>query len=286
MTNKTGTLYLCATPIGNLEDMTYRVVRTLNEVDVIAAEDTRNSIKLLNHFDIHTPMTSYHEYNKIEKGRILVRQMLEGQNVALITDAGMPGISDPGEELVRMCRDAGVPVTALPGACACVTALTLSGLSTRRFCFEAFLPSDKKEKQEVLEELKDETRTIIIYEAPHRLVRTLKELLETFGDRRMTVLRELTKKHETAFTTTLSEAVAYYEAEAPRGECVLVLEGRSRQQMKEESQAAWKEMDIEEHMQKYLDQGMDKKEAMKQVAKDRGVGKRDVYRELVDRDKA
>ena len=286
MTNKTGTLYLCATPIGNLEDMTYRVVRTLNEVDVIAAEDTRNSIKLLNHFDIHTPMTSYHEYNKIEKGRILVRQMLEGQNVALITDAGMPGISDPGEELVRMCRDAGVPVTALPGACACVTALTLSGLSTRRFCFEAFLPADKKEKQEVLEELKDETRTIVIYEAPHRLVRTLKELLETLGDRRMTVLRELTKKHETAFTTTLSEAVAYYEAEAPRGECVLVLEGRSRQQMKEESQAAWKEMDIEEHMQKYLDQGMDKKEAMKQVAKDRGVGKRDVYRELVDRDKA
>ena len=286
MTNSKGTLYLCATPIGNLEDMTFRAVRILKEVDVIAAEDTRNSVKLLNHFDIHTPMTSYHEFNKIDKGQYLVKRLLEGENIALITDAGMPGISDPGEELVRMCRDAGVPVTAVPGACACVTALTLSGLSTRRFCFEAFLPSDKKEKQEVLEELKDETRTIIIYEAPHRLVRTLKELLETLGDRRMTVLRELTKKHETAFTTTLSEAVAYYEVEAPRGECVLVLEGRSRQQMKEESQAAWKEMDIEEHMQKYLDQGMDKKEAMKQVAKDRGVGKRDVYRELVDRDKA
>ena len=286
MTNKTGTLYLCATPIGNLEDMTYRAVRLLGEVDLIAAEDTRHSIKLLNHFDIHTPMTSYHEYNKVEKARVLVEKLKSGMNIACITDAGTPGISDPGEELVRQCCEAGIKVTALPGAVACVTALIISGLPTRRFCFEAFLPSDKKEKQEVLEELKDETRTIIIYEAPHRLVRTLKELLETLGDRRMTVLRELTKKHETAFTTTLSEAVAYYEAEAPRGECVLVLEGRSRQQMKEESQAAWKEMDIEEHMQKYLDQGMDKKEAMKQVAKDRGVGKRDVYRELVDRDKA
>ena len=281
-----GTLYLCATPIGNLDDITFRVLETLKQVDLIAAEDTRHSIKLLNHFDIHTPMTSYHEYNKVEKARVLVEKLKSGMNIACITDAGTPGISDPGEELVRQCCEAGIKVTALPGAAACVTALIISGLQTRRFCFEAFLPSDKKEKQEVLEELKDETRTIIIYEAPHRLVRTLKELLETLGDRRMTVLRELTKKHETAFTTTLSEAVAYYEAEAPRGECVLVLEGRSRQQMKEESQAAWKEMDIEEHMQKYLDQGMDKKEAMKQVAKDRGVGKRDVYRELVDRDKA
>ena len=198
----------------------------------------------------------------------------------------MPGISDPGEELVKMCQEAGITVTAVPGACACVTALTISGLGTRRFAFEAFLPTDKKERQAVLNELKDETRTMVIYEAPHRLVRTLKTLRETLGNRRISICRELTKKHETAFTTTLSEAVAYYEAEAPRGECVLVLEGRSRQQMKEESQAAWKEMDIEEHMQKYLDQGMDKKEAMKQVAKDRGVGKRDVYRELVDRDKA
>ena len=281
-----GTLYLCATPIGNLEDITFRVINTLKEVDLIAAEDTRHSIKLLNHFEIKTKMTSYHEYNRVEKAKILVKQLQEGKDIALITDAGTPGISDPGEELVRQCHEAGITVTALPGACALINALIISGQPTRRFCFEAFLPSDKKEKQEVLEELKDETRTIIIYEAPHRLVRILKELLETLGDRRMTVLRELTKKHETAFTTTLSEAVAYYEAEAPRGECVLVLEGRSRQQMKEESQAAWKEMDIEEHMQKYLDQGMDKKEAMKQVAKDRGVGKRDVYRELVDRDKA
>ena len=228
MSENQGKLYLCATPIGNLEDITMRVLRVLQEVDLIAAEDTRNSIRLLNHFDIHTPLTSYHEYNKIEKAYVLIEEMKKGKDIALITDAGTPGISDPGEDLVRLCYENGVEVTSLPGACACVTALTLSGLSTRRFCFEAFLPSDKKEKQEVLEELKDETRTIIIYEAPHRLVRTLKELLETLGDRRMTVLRELTKKHETAFTTTLSEAVAYYEAEAPRGECVLVLEGRSQ----------------------------------------------------------
>ena len=279
-------LYIVPTPIGNLDDITLRAVNVLRTVDFILAEDTRTTSFLLKHLGIEKKLRSHHKFNEHATVKMVAGSIAAGRNAALVSDAGTPGISDPGEELVRMCRDAGVPVTAVPGACACVTALTLSGLSTRRFCFEAFLPSDKKEKQEVLEELKDETRTIIIYEAPHRLVRTLKELLETLGDRRMTVLRELTKKHETAFTTTLSEAVAYYEAEAPRGECVLVLEGRSRQQMKEESQAAWKEMDIEEHMQKYLDQGMDKKEAMKQVAKDRGVGKRDVYRELVDRDKA
>ena len=285
MSEKQGKLYLCATPIRNLEDMTLRVLRILKEVDLIAAEDTRNSIRLLNHFDIHTPMTSYHEYNKIEKAYVLIEEMQKGKNIALITDAGTPGISDPGEDLVRLCYENGIEVTSLPGACACVTALTLSGLPTRRFCFEAFLPTDKKEKQDILEELKNETRTIILYEAPHRLVRTLKELQEALGNRRMTVLRELTKKHETSYATTLSEAVAYYEKEAPRGECVLVLEGRSRQQMKEESQAAFKELDIEEHMQKYLDQGMDRKEAMKKVAKDRGVGKRDVYRELVERNR-
>ena len=232
MSENQGKLYLCATPIGNLEDMTLRVLRILKEVDLIAAEDTRNSIRLLNHFDIHTPMTSYHEYNKIEKAYVLIEEMRKGKNIALITDAGTPGISDPGEDLVRLCYENGIEVTSLPGACACVTALTLSGLATRRFCFEAFLPSDKKEKQEILEELKQETRTIILYEAPHRLVRTLKELQEALGNRRMTVLRELTKKHETAFTTTLAEAIEYYEKEAPRGECVLVLEGRSRQQMK------------------------------------------------------
>lgn len=276
-----GKLYLCATPIGNLEDMTYRVVRTLGEVDLIAAEDTRNSIKLLNHFDIKTPMTSYHEYNKMEKGKKLVEKLQSGMNIALITDAGTPGISDPGEELVKMCYEAGIEVTSLPGAAACITALTLSGLSTRRFAFEAFLPTDKKEKQAVLKELEDETRTIILYEAPHRLVRTLQELLENLGNRRITVCRELTKKHETAFAATLEEALSYYEANEPKGECVLVLEGRSRAELKQEEVAKWEEMSIEDHMDYYLNQGIDKKEAMKKVAKDRGIGKRDVYQQLL-----
>ena len=278
-----GKLYLCATPIGNLEDMTFRVIRTLKEVDLIAAEDTRNSIKLLNHFEIHTPMTSYHEYNKIDKGRYLIGQMQEGKKIALITDAGMPGISDPGEELVRMAYEAGIEVTSLPGACACVTALTLSGLSTRRFCFEAFLPPDKKERQQVLKELQTETRTIILYEAPHRLVRTLEELLEVLGNRRLTVCRELTKKHETAFVTTIAEALEHYRENDPKGECVLVLQGRSRKEMEEEAQAAWEQISIEDHMKRYEDQGIDRKEAMKLVAKDRGMKKREVYQYLVNR---
>ena len=282
MTNSKGTLYLCATPIGNLDDMTFRAVRILKEVDVIAAEDTRNSVKLLNHFDIHTPMTSYHEFNKIDKGQYLVKRLLEGENIALITDAGMPGISDPGEELVRMCRDAGVPVTAVPGACACVTALVISGRSTRRFCFEAFLPTDKKERRAVMEELKTETRTSIIYEAPHRLVKTLQELLNELGDRNITVCKELTKKHETGFETTLKEAVPYYEQNEPRGEYVLVLEGCSRQQMEQEAQDAWKEMSLGDHMKLYEEQGMNRKDAMKQVAKDRGVGKREIYQALLE----
>ena len=226
-----GILYLCATPIGNLEDMTFRAVRVLGEVYLIAAEDTRNSIKLLNHFEIKTPMTSYHEYNKIEKGKKLVQKLLEGQNIALITDAGTPGISDPGEELVKMCYEAGITVTSLPGAAACITALTISGLATRRFAFEAFLPSDKKERQEVVKELEQEARTIILYEAPHRLVKTLKELEGVLGNRRITVCRELTKKHETAFVTTLREAIVYYEETDPKGECVLVVEGKSREEI-------------------------------------------------------
>lgn len=277
-----GTLYLCATPIGNLEDMTFRVIRTLKEVDMIAAEDTRNSIKLLNHFEIKTPMTSYHEYNKIEKGHKLVQMLLEGKNLALITDAGTPGISDPGEELVQMCYEVGVPVTSLPGAAACITALTLSGLSTRRFAFEAFLPSDKKERQQVLEELKNDTRTVICYEAPHRLVKTLKELLEALGNRRITICRELTKKHETAWQTHIAEACEYYQENAPKGECVLVIEGRSREELKAEEQEQWEQMPLEAHMEHYESQGMDHKSAMKQVAKDRGVSKRDIYRMLLE----
>lgn len=276
-----GKLYLCATPIGNLEDITYRVVRILNEVDLIGAEDTRNSIKLLNHFDIKTPMTSYHEFNKYDKAKQLVEMMKEGKNIAIITDAGTPGISDPGEEVVRQCFEAGIQVTSLPGPAACITALTMSGQKTRRFCFEAFLPKDKKEKVAVLEELKNETRTIIIYEAPHRLARTLKELRETLGDRQLTLCRELTKKYEEADKTTIDQAIEKYNEKEPRGEYVLVIEGKSQEEIQEENKQKWESMTIEEHMEYYISQGNDKKSAMKLVAKDRGVSKRDIYNQLI-----
>ena len=281
MTTKTGMLYLCGTPIGNLEDMTFRAVRILQEADLIAAEDTRNSIRLLNHFDIHVPMTSYHEYNKYEKGRVLVKKLLEGQNIVLITDAGMPGISDPGEELVRQCYEAGVSLTALPGPAACITALTLSGLSTRRFCFEAFLPSDKKEKQQILEELKQETRTMILYEAPHRLVKTLGELREVLGNRSITLCRELTKKYEEAWQTTLDKALERYEDEEPKGECVIVIKGRSFEEKQAEKRSTWDEMSIEEHVAYYEKQGAERKEAMRLAARDRGVSKREIYQSLM-----
>ncbi len=280
--HKIGMLYLCATPIGNLEDITFRVLRTLKEVDLIAAEDTRNSIKLLNHFEIKTPMTSYHEYNKIEKARVLVDKMRQGMQIAVITDAGTPGISDPGEELVRQCHEAGIPVTSLPGPAACITALTMSGRPTRRFAFEAFLPSDKQERKEVLAELVDETRTIIMYEAPHRLLRTLQELAQTLGeDRQLSICKELTKRHESVKLFTIGSAISYYSENEPRGEYVLVIQGRSREEMKLEAQAAWEEMSIADHVQLYLNQGMDKKEAMKAAAKDRGVSKRDIYQALL-----
>ena len=277
-----GKLYLCATPIGNLEDITLRVLRTLKEVDLIAAEDTRNSIHLLNHFDIKAPMTSYHEYNKVDKAYQLVEKMQQGTNIALITDAGTPGISDPGEDLVRICYEQGIEVTSLPGAAACITALTLSGLPTRRFSFEAFLPKEKKERAAVLEELKNDTRTLIVYEAPHHLLGTLKELQNALGDRRLTVCRELTKKFETAFQTTFSEAIRYYEEQGVRGECVLVIEGRSREELVQEAQQSWEAISVEEHMEHYLSTGMDRKSAMKQVAKDRGVGKREIYQMLLN----
>ena len=272
-----GMLYLCATPIGNLGDMTPRAVETLQNVDLIAAEDTRNSIKLLNHFGIRTSMTSYHEYNKVEKADYLVEQIQQIKNVALISDAGTPAISDPGEELVQKCQERGITVTSLPGPAACITALTLSGLSSRRFCFEGFLPSDKKEKAQILAELKEESRTIVIYEAPHHLVRTLGELYEALGERRITLCRELTKKFETILPTTIGEALSLYEREEPRGEYVLVVEGKSLRQKEEERQDSWQSMTVEEHMALYEKGGMDQKTAMKQVAKDRGVPKREIY---------
>lgn len=276
-----GKLYLCATPIGNLEDITFRVIRTLKEVDLIGAEDTRNSIKLLNHFEIKTPMTSYHEFNKYDKAKQLVEMMQEGKNIALITDAGTPGISDPGEELVRQCYESGIEVTSLPGAAACITALTMSGQKTRRFCFEAFLPKDKKEKAAVLEQLKNETRTIIIYEAPHRLVKTLKELNQVLGDRPLTICRELTKKFEEGVQTTLEGAIAKYEEKEPKGEFVLVIAGKPEEEIEMEKRMLWEDMSIAEHVDYYVNQGNDRKEAMKLAAKDRGVSKRDIYNELV-----
>ncbi len=278
-----GVLYLCATPIGNLGDMTPRVQEILSQADLIAAEDTRNSIRLLNHFGIRTPMTSYHEYNKVEKAKELIIKMKEGMNIALITDAGTPAISDPGEVLVRMCHQEGVRVTSLPGPAALIVALTLSGLATRRFCFEGFLPSDKKEKRLVLEELKEESRTIILYEAPHHLTRTLEELEQVLGDRKITLCRELTKKFETVFPTTIRGALTFYREEEPRGEYVLVVEGKSLQEKRKEEQASWEEMSIEDHMEFYEKQGMEHKEAMKQVARDRGVGKREIYQYLISR---
>lgn len=277
-----GKLFLCATPIGNLGDISRRVLETLEQVDLIAAEDTRNSIKLLNHFDIKKPMTSYHEYNKVEKAVTLIEKMKAGTNIALITDAGTPAISDPGEVLVKMCQEEGIVVTSLPGPAACITALTLSGLSTRRFCFEGFLPSDKSEKKRILEELSKESRTMILYEAPHHLKKTLEDLYGAVGNRKLTLCRELTKKFETIFPTTLEDAIAYYKENEPRGEYVLVLEGKSLLAIEEEKREVWQKMSITEHMFYYEEKGMDHKSAMKQVAKDRGISKRDVYQFLIE----
>ena len=281
--NVQGMLYLCATPIGNLDDITFRVLETLKNVDLIAAEDTRNSIKLLNHFDIHTEMTSYHEYNKYEKALYLIEKMQKGINVALITDAGTPAISDPGEVLVAECHKAGIRVTSLPGPAACITALTMSGLNTRRFCFEGFLPAidDKKARKRILEDLKTESRTMIVYEAPHHLRAVLDDLYEALGDRRISICRELTKRFEEVNPTTIAQAIEYYKNNDPRGEYVLVIEGKSLQEQDEEKRLSWQEMSIEEHMRYYEEQGVSHKDAMKKVAVDRGVGKREIYQALL-----
>ncbi|MCI8779662.1 MAG: 16S rRNA (cytidine(1402)-2'-O)-methyltransferase [Lachnospiraceae bacterium] len=272
-----GTLYLCATPIGNLEDITFRVLRTLEEVDLIAAEDTRNTIKLLNHFEIKTPMTSYHEYNKIDKAAYLIQKLSEGMDIALVTDAGTPGISDPGEEIVRQAYASGISVTSLPGSCACVTALTLSGLPTRRFAFEAFLPHAKKERKTILDSLKTETRTIILYEAPHHLKSTLSELYEALGERKITLCKELTKLHETVIPTTISAAIETFKQQDPKGEYVLVIDGIRQETLDAIEQEKWKNLSVREHFEYYLTQGFDRKESMKKAAQDRGVSKREIY---------
>ena len=278
-----GMLVLCATPIGNLEDITFRVIYTLENADLIAAEDTRNSIKLLNHYNIKTPMTSYHEHNKHEKGIQLIEKMKKGQTIALISDAGTPGISDPGEELVMWCYQEGIKVTSLPGPCACITALSMSGQSTKRFVFEGFLPTKKKERQERLKMLKNETRTVVVYEAPHRLVKTLKELREVCGNRELSVCREITKRYEVVVKERLEEVISYFEEKPPKGECVVVMAGQEPEIMQQEEQARWRETSLEDHMELCFLEGMDRKEAMKKVAKERGIPKREVYQQLINR---
>ncbi len=275
-----GILYLCATPIGNLKDISFRVLEILKSVDVVAAEDTRNSIKLFNHFEINTPLTSYHEYNKVEKAVKLIEMLKSGQNIALITDAGTPGISDPGEVLVRMCHEEGITVTSLPGPVACIDALILSGFSTRRFVFEGFLPREKKERAEILAEIGKETRTVILYEAPHHLKGTLEDLMALGDERNIALCRELTKKYEEISRKTIAEAIEYYKDNEPRGEYVLVIEGLDKAALKEKEQKKWEEMTIEEHMAVYEEKGLGNKEAMKMVARDRGVSKRDIYNYL------
>ena len=277
-----GTLYLCATPIGNLGDITERVLRTLESVDLIAAEDTRNTLRLLNHFGIKKPLTSYHEYNKYTKAEELITKLHRGASIAVVTDAGTPAISDPGEVIAAMCLEQGIRVTSLPGACALITALTMSGLPARRFCFEGFLPADKKERRYILAQLQREERTTILYEAPHHLRGTLQELYDNLGDRKITLCRELTKKFEEALPMTLASAIEYYGGNEPRGEYVLVLAGADRAQLEEEKRRNFEEMTLEEHMALYTDQGLSRKDAMKKVAADRGVSKRDIYKELME----
>ena len=278
-----GKIYLVATPIGNLSDISMRAIETLKNVDIIACEDTRNTIRLLNHFKIKGHLTSYHEYNKIDKAYELCEKVKEGKNIAFVSDAGMPAISDPGYELVDIAYKEGVEVTVVPGASAVVSALAISGISSRRFAFEGFLPADKNEKKEILTELSQESRTLILYEAPHRLLKTLKELFEYMGDRNIAIVREITKLHEEVLRGKLADIIADYESEkiAIRGEYVLVIEGKSLLEKREERQKSFEETSIREHYEKYIAEGMDKKEAMKAVAKDRGIQKRDVYKELL-----
>ena len=272
-----GTLYLCATPIGNLGDITVRVIEILKSVDIIAAEDTRNTLKLLNHFEIKTPMTSYHQHNMDTKGPVLIEKLKDGKNIALVTDAGMPGISDPGEDMAKRCRQEGIPVTIAPGASAGISALVLSGMDARRYIFEGFLPTDKKERQTVLKNLEKETRTTVFYEAPHRLADTLGVLLKAAGDREASTVREITKKYEEVKHGTLGSLLEYYKENPPKGEFVVIVGGMSESALRQEEIDGWNSISVEEHMKKYTDEGMSEKEAMKKVAKDRGVSKREIY---------
>lgn len=278
----TGTLYLVATPIGNLDDITFRAINTLKEVDFIAAEDTRQTLKLLNHFEIKKPLLSYHEHNKYEAGPKIIERILKGESVALVTDAGTPGVSDPGEDLVKLAIENYINVIHIPGASAFLYALVVSGLSTEKFVFEGFLNRESKQRRERLEFLKNETRTIIFYEAPHRLTKTLNDLYETFGDRKIALCRELTKRYEEITRCTVSEAIKIYEEKEPKGEYVLVLEGKSKEEIEEEKRQEFQDIDIAEHIQKYIDEGLSKKDAIKKVAKERGLKKSEVYKFTIE----
>ena len=281
----TGTLYLVATPIGNLEDITLRALRILREADIIAAEDTRQTLKLLNHFGIRNTLVSYYEHNKAEKGNYLISRLLEGKNVALVSDAGTPGISDPGEDLVRLAVSKGIPVTMVPGPAAVIAGVVLSGLPSGRFVFEGFLPMNKRVRRERLGSISRETRTMVFYEAPHKLIHTLKDLRDLLGNRRIAIARELTKKFEEVWRTTLDEAIARYGNEPPKGEFVIILEGADEHGLHEEEIKSWEEVSIEEHVRMYMDSGLDRKEAMKKVSEDRGISKRDVYNSLLGKDR-
>lgn len=279
MNQNFGTLFLVSTPIGNLEDMSYRAVRTLSEVDLIAAEDTRHSLKLLNHFEIKKPLTSYHDNNRISRAKELVEKLKEGKNIALVSDAGTPGISDPGEELVALAVEQGINVTSIPGCSASITALVLSGLPTGRFAFEGFLPQKHSERVRFLEQIKTEERTLIFYEGPHRVKAMLEDLIAVFGDRRCAAVRELTKLHEQALRGTISEIVSYFQAHDPRGEFVIVVEG-SKEKVTDKLKPDLGDLSLEQHLTYYLEQGHDRMSAMKLTARDRGLSKRDVYQIL------
>ncbi len=273
-----GVLYVCPTPIGNLEDITIRVLNVLKSVDLIAAEDTRHTLKLLNHYDIKKPLTSYHEHNMKQKGKILIDKLLKGENIALVSDAGMPGISDPGEDLIRLAIENGVRVVGLPGPSASLLALVISGLPTNRFVFEGFLPSNKKERRERLNKIRKEDRTIIFYEAPHRLINSLKDMNEILGDRKIAVARELTKRYEEIFRGTLKEAINKFQKDGIKGEFVLVIEG-AKIEDNEFDNNWWADITVKEHILFYINKGLGKKEAIKMVAKERNIPKRDVYKE-------
>lgn len=273
-----GTLYVCGTPIGNLEDITLRQLRILKEVDIIVAEDTRHTLKLLNFYNIKNKLISYHEHNKNYKGNEILKMLQDGKNIALVTDAGMPGISDPGEDLIKLCKDNNIVVTSAPGPTAVITALVLSGIKCNKYIFEGFLSDDKKEKNKVLDRISHETRTVVLYEAPHNIIKTLKLLEDTIGgDRIISIVRELTKRHEEIITKSISQMIEYFNSVEPKGEFVIVISGEDEEIQKKEEINKWLDISVEDHMKIYLENGLQIKEAIKLVSRDRNVPKREIY---------